>query len=153
MLAQSIITNYTENHRIILLTESITAGGIAQQLARIPGASRVLWGSLVLYQIEAKMQLLQIDASLLCPEKIASQETVIAMAEATASLYKIRSSTSQCFTSLSISGFADGPQAGIVSCALVTEKNIHAVTWHLTGSRQEIQDTAIQQALELLARP
>ncbi|NIZ47486.1 CinA family protein [Entomospira nematocerorum] len=154
MLAKSIITYYKENNRILLLTESITAGGIAQRLAEVPGASEVLWGSLVLYQAAAKSQILQINNALLSPDRIASQETVIAMAQATIHLYhKNQEEKQKNYSSLSISGFADGSQAGVVSCALITENNIHAVTWNLSGTRNEIQQTSIHLALELLALP
>jgi PncC family amidohydrolase len=64
----------------IVAAESCTAGLVADLLARVPGASRVLWGSFVTYTIPAKIRMLNIDADLLKTHGAVSRETALAMA-------------------------------------------------------------------------
>jgi PncC family amidohydrolase len=60
--------------------ESCTAGLVADRLARIPGASRVFWGSFVAYAADAKTRLLGVDPALIRRHGAVSRETALAMA-------------------------------------------------------------------------
>lgn len=67
------------NHRLVL-AESCTAGLIAASLSRIPGASRWLAGSAVVYQLKTKESWLQIDPDLLEDPGAVSREVSERMA-------------------------------------------------------------------------
>jgi PncC family amidohydrolase len=60
--------------------ESCTAGLVADRLARVPGASRVFWGSFVVYMADAKTRLLGVDPGLIRRHGAVSRETALAMA-------------------------------------------------------------------------
>jgi PncC family amidohydrolase len=65
----------------LALAESCTAGLAADLIARIPGASYVLWGSFVSYTVEAKISMLGLDRGLIKKYGAVSRETACAMAE------------------------------------------------------------------------
>jgi PncC family amidohydrolase len=63
----------------LAVAESCTAGLVADRLARIPGASRVFWGSFVTYMTDAKTRLLGVDPGLIRRHGPVSRETALAM--------------------------------------------------------------------------
>ncbi|MDR2257578.1 MAG: nicotinamide-nucleotide amidohydrolase family protein, partial [Treponema sp.] len=65
----------------LVLAESCTAGLASDLIARIPGASRVLWGSFVCYTVEAKISMLGLNRDLIEKYGAVSRETACAMAE------------------------------------------------------------------------
>lgn len=151
-LALKIIKKYQEEKRIILLSESITGGGIAQALISVPNASQVLWASLVVYQAQAKHSILNIDSHLLTPQTIVSKDTVEAMAKAASHLYfkGIQDRKYVRFSSLAISGFADKQNAGLVYCSIETEQGIRTYHWQLKGNRTAIQKKSVNLSLKHL---
>jgi len=64
----------------VATAESASAGGIAARIARVPGASAVLEGGLVVYRDSAKQRLAGIDPSLLAQEGPVSAATTRALA-------------------------------------------------------------------------
>jgi nicotinamide-nucleotide amidase len=66
----------------VATAESATAGSIAARLARVPGASQVLVGGLVVYRDEAKLRLAGLDQDLLDREGAVSAATTHALASA-----------------------------------------------------------------------
>ncbi len=66
----------------IVLAESCTAGLISSCLSQVPGASAVLAGSLVVYQIPAKQRWLNISQEHFRQHDVVSGATSLAMAEA-----------------------------------------------------------------------
>jgi PncC family amidohydrolase len=79
-LAEAVVRRATEQGVRIVAAESCSAGLVADLLARVPGASRVLWGSFVTYTVEAKIRMLDIDADLIARFGAVSRETALAMA-------------------------------------------------------------------------
>lgn len=66
----------------VATAESATAGGIAARIARVPGASRVLVGGLIVYRDEAKQRLAGLDPVELAQQGPVSAATTRALAEA-----------------------------------------------------------------------
>jgi PncC family amidohydrolase len=64
----------------LALAESCTAGLISALLARVSGASAVLWGSFVCYTPEAKISMLGLDEKELLLHGLVSRETACKMA-------------------------------------------------------------------------
>lgn len=88
----------------LVLAESCTGGLIAATLARIPGASVVLAGSAVVYQLQTKTEWLQIEASLLENPGPVSREVAERMA------VQVLKHTPHATVSLSVTGHL-GPDA------------------------------------------
>jgi PncC family amidohydrolase len=133
--------------------ESCTAGLVADRLARIPGASRVFWGSFVTYAADAKERLLGVDPALIRRHGAVSRETALAMASG--ALEK-----SGAHIAVSVTGLA-GPDGdgsgqpvgtvwiGIARRGLPPE----AVACRFAGDRNAVRSAAAGEAIaELLKR-
>jgi nicotinamide-nucleotide amidase len=64
----------------LVLAESCTAGLIAATLARVPGMSRRLAGSFVVYQIDSKVRWLAVRADIIQQYGVVSREVTTSMA-------------------------------------------------------------------------
>ena len=64
----------------LVLAESCTAGLIAATLARVPGMSRRLAGSFVVYQIDSKVRWLAVPADIIQQYGVVSREVATSMA-------------------------------------------------------------------------
>ena len=79
-LAAQIFAELETSNAVVVLAESCTAGLIAATLARVPGMSRRLAGSFVVYQIDSKVAWLGIDPDLIRRHDVVSREVAEAMA-------------------------------------------------------------------------
>jgi nicotinamide-nucleotide amidase len=71
-----------KNGQVLVTAESCTAGLIAATLARVPRMSNVLAGGFVVYQVESKIEWLNISAALIDQQGVVSSEVAQLMAEA-----------------------------------------------------------------------
>ena len=75
-----LVEELAAGHYTLALAESCTAGLVSGLIARVSGASRVLWGSFVCYTPEAKKRLLNIEGAFLEKHGLVSAETAGEMA-------------------------------------------------------------------------
>lgn len=127
--------------------ESVTAGGVAAAIAAIPGASTVLRGGVVAYHVDLKKSMLQVSDEDLA-HGIVSREVARAMA---------RGAAASCGATLGVgtTGVAgptshDGSAVGTVAVAVSWEGREEAVLRHFDGSRADIIDQAVVEALQML---
>lgn len=80
-LAAALVQSLKQREHQLVLAESCTAGMAAATLAGIPGASSVLVGSAVVYQVPTKQHWLGIPAKHFEEFDVVSGETSLAMAE------------------------------------------------------------------------
>jgi nicotinamide-nucleotide amidase len=135
----------------IAFAESCTGGLTANRLSRIPGASEVLWGSLVTYRLEAKHQalnLLDFD-----------EQTCISSECARAMAHEARVKSGAEFAGSSTGylgptvGGSDKPAGTIFICALGPAGKILEKTLKLDASdRERTQWAAASYLLDLLRR-
>jgi PncC family amidohydrolase len=78
--AVRLVEEFTSGHYTLALAESCTAGLVSDLIARVSGASAVLWGSFVCYTPEAKKQMLRIDGDFLEKYGLVSEQTAGEMA-------------------------------------------------------------------------
>jgi PncC family amidohydrolase len=116
-------------------------------IARIPGASRVLWGSFVTYTLEAKIRMLGLNRETLEKYGAVSRETACAMAEG--ALEK-----SGVFLALALTGLAgpggDGsavPVGTVWIAAAVRGEPAEAAVFHFEGGRNQVRNSAALAAL------
>ena len=138
----------TVQQKQIAFAESCTAGLVSDFLARIPGASKVLWGSFVTYTVGAKIKMLGVPEELIARSGAVSKSVVEAMASG--ALEK----SGACWA-FSVSGFA-GPAEkeqdfpvgtvwiGIAGRGGETE----AKMFNFSGSRNEVREAAALTVLE-----
>jgi PncC family amidohydrolase len=133
--------------------ESCTAGLVADLIAQVPGASRFFWGSFVTYTIDAKVNLLGIDAHLIRRYGAVSRETACAMAAGALS-------RSGAGAAVSVTGLAgpdgDGspqPVGTVWIGTALAGSPPEAAVFHFSGTRSEIRADSAREALAcLLAR-
>jgi len=79
-LANQLFDAMETSGDILVLAESCTAGLISATLARVPGMSRRLAGSFVVYQIESKVAWLEVPPETIQQYGMVSQEVAASMA-------------------------------------------------------------------------
>ncbi len=79
--AEALFTALAMTHQTLVLAESCTGGLIAATLAGRPGISAWFAGSLVVYQIESKVQWLGVPQALIDSQNVVSEQVAVSMAE------------------------------------------------------------------------
>ena len=79
-LATQLFLALEQTGDVLVLAESCTAGLIAATLARVPGMSRRLAGSFVVYQIDSKVAWLGVSAEMIQQHDVVSREVAESMA-------------------------------------------------------------------------
>jgi PncC family amidohydrolase len=132
------------------LAESCTAGLAADLIARVPGASNVLWGSFVSYTVDAKVKMLGLEKALVEKHGPVSRETACAMAEG--ALEK-----SGAFMAAAVTGLAgpggDGtavPLGTVWIATAVRGGETRAQVFHYRDSRNGVRNAAAAQVVEAL---
>ena len=131
--------------------ESLTGGGIAERVTRIPGASRYYRGGVVAYVDEAKGAVLGVAPETLRERGAVSRETALEMARGARRLF---GST----WALSATGYAGpdggGPDrpAGTTILALVGPGVESVRELNLPGTRDVVRERSCRSALDMLRR-
>ena len=112
--AQALARVLRKTRAQLVLAESCTGGMVAAALTRVPGISKHLCGSSVVYQSETKQQWLKIRRDLVKREGTES----LAMSQALASA--VLKATSQATVSAAITGEAFGSARGAAACCHTT---------------------------------
>lgn len=159
-LAARILRMCEERKLKIAAAESLTGGLLADAFVRIPGASNVLLGSAVTYDIHAKASVLGVDRGLLEREGAVHPEVARQMAASTARLYAQPQYGGRVI-GLSTTGVAgpgpDGDKpAGLVYIGLSmpgddgdTRRTV-AHELHLAGSREQVRRAVVLSVLDAL---
>ena len=148
--AELIVQTLAERGQTIACAETLTGGGIAQALIRVPGSSRVLGLGVVAYSDQAKVEVLGVDPETIRRYGAVSEETAREMAEGVAVV-------AQADLGLAVTGVA-GPgggspekPVGMVCFALKTPGETITRTCRFGDlGRDAIMDKSIQTALELV---
>jgi PncC family amidohydrolase len=139
----------------VALAESCTAGLAADMLARVPGASRVLWGSFVCYTEAAKIGMLGLNAPRLGQYGLVSRETACDMAMG--ALEKSGASLAAAVTGLA-GPDGDGSLTAVGTVWIATARrvdgaaNAAARKFLFSGSRNEVRRQAAAAVLEELLK-
>jgi len=132
--------------------ESITGGGIADALVRVPGASAVFRGGIVAYDNAVKAALLDVDEALLREHGAVSEPVALAMARGACA----RVGTGLAVATTGIAGptgATEGKPVGLVYIALASRSGEHEVRRvTLPGSRDDVRRRSVVLALNLLWR-
>jgi nicotinamide-nucleotide amidase len=150
-LEDAIVRALTERAMTIATAESVTGGGIADALVRVPGASRVFRGGIVAYDDALKTSLLGVDAALLRARGAVSGE----VAEAMACGARVRLGSDVAIASSGIAGpsgaSADKP-VGLVFLAVADDARVEVRRITFPGSRNDVRRRSVIAALNLLWR-
>ena len=150
-LAQLAVERLGRMGRTLALAESCTGGLIASSLTDVPGASRVLAGSLVAYTNDAKISLLGVPQVLIDQHGPVSAEVAAAMATAAAERFGADHG-------LAVTGFA-GPDGGTpadpvgtVYLGYASASGVWSRRIVIAGDRAQVKVRAVNAALDWLRR-
>ncbi len=132
----------------ISTAESLTGGGVGRAIVRVAGASEVFFEGINAYDERAKTLRLGVQEKTLKEHGAVSADTAYEMA---AGLIR----GGNCDIAVATTGAAgptspqEGVPVGLVYIAVGTREQVNVFRFHLTGTREEITETAINYALFL----
>lgn len=145
-VAQTLV-DFLSLHRLHIATaESFTGGGVGKAIVSVPGASKVFYEAVNTYDSQSKINRLGVNEYTLKSKGAVSSETAYEMA---AGLLK----DGHCDVAVATTGFAgpatDGSPVGLNYIAVGSHDRVRVFEYRLSGSREEITETAINLALFL----
>lgn len=149
MTPAEILTQLAERGHTLGFGESLTGGLLADRFIEVPGASRVIRGSVVAYATDAKRDLLDVPAELLAAQGAVDPQVAQRMAVGARSRFRAT-------YGLSTTGVAgpdpqDGQAVGTVYIGLATPTSQEHTLVALSGSREEIRRGAVEAAVGVFA--
>ncbi|MDR2049662.1 MAG: nicotinamide-nucleotide amidohydrolase family protein [Treponema sp.] len=149
---ENLVAVLTKKSLVLAAAESCTAGLVADRIARVPGASKVFWGSFVCYTPQAKMKMLGVESEILERYGPVSAETAAAMAAGAVE-------KSGADLALSVTGLAgpegDGSNVPVGTVWIGTARKNGPGTagiFHFTGSRNELRSKAALEAVNQILK-
>ena len=148
-LEEQIQNTFIEKRWTLALAESCTGGEIAARLTKIPGASAYFKGSVITYQTETKIDLLEIPQELIQEHSVVSKEIVQAMASEARE--KFNSNIAIATTGNAGPSKGDSSaEGGTVWIAIATAKEVFSEKFLFGKHRERVVQKAVNKALELL---
>ena len=129
----------------VAVAESCTGGLLGATITEVSGSSDYFAGGLLTYSNAMKTSLLDVSPALLEARTAVCEEVAVAMAAGA------RAKTGSTYA-LSVTGYADGEQAGLVYIGLATPQHTHARRLNLFGDRQRVRGLAVINCLDWLRR-
>lgn len=135
----------------VTTAESCTGGLLAGRLINVPGASDVLKEGFITYSNKAKRKYLDVDKNTLKKYTAVSEETAKEMAIGGA----FAADRDVCVAVTGLAGPGGGTEekpVGLVYIAVYVKDSVQVKEYHLNGTREEIRQRAVLEALDLLRR-
>lgn len=132
----------------LALAESLTGGLLADAFVSVPGASKVLRGSIVAYATDIKHELLGVDESLLA--EVGAVDPGVAIEMAVGAANRLGADVGLSATGVAGPDEQDGNPVGTVFIGIVTPNGSDVLPLQLAGSRQEIREQAASAAVDAL---
>lgn len=133
----------------ISVAESCTGGKLAHTFTAIPGASNFFTGGVVTYATESKIDVLQIDKSLIDQYSVVSAPVAEAMALAAQKMFKTDFALSTTGNAGPVKGDSDA-EIGTVFIGLATSNGVISKEFNLGNHREKVINKAVNKALEML---
>lgn len=150
MSAQSAIKHLRKHKATLSVAESITGGGIGNELTSIAGSSEVFLGGIIAYSDDVKIKELGVSKTLI--KKLSAVSEEVAKEMAIGVRKKFKTDFSIATTGVAGPGRAYGQKAGTVWIAISSPNNTVAIQLALSGDRNSIRKATIESAFALLSR-
>lgn len=152
--AKQLIAKLESKGLFVGLAESLTGGALCSELVSVPGASKVVLGSIVAYQTELKSSALGVSAELLSAVGAVDAQVAVQMAEGIRSRLALQLlKNTDDVIGVSTTGVAgpdeqDGKPVGLVFISVVGRKGIQVWEERFSGDRQAIRKQTVDKAIE-----
>ena len=150
-VAQQVSALFKKSGRTLAVAESCTGGQIAQQLTEHPGASQFFMGATVTYATRSKIDLLDVDPSLIEEYSVVSEEVAIAMAVGARHKFHADVAVSTTGNAGPSKGDSD-VEVGTVFIGIATEKESFAVKFMMGNHRERVIQKTVNKSFELLQK-
>ncbi|MDQ0734244.1 CinA family protein [Arthrobacter agilis] len=148
-LASDVVALATRLGLTVATAESLTAGMVAAALAEVPGASSVLQGGIVAYQVSVKQNLLGVDAQLLA--EAGAVDPRVAEAMARGAREALAADIGVATTGVAGPTAHQGKPVGTVFTAISTASGTETFEHHFPGGRDAVRRASCEAVLtELL---
>lgn len=137
VLATDVVGLAAERGLTLATAESLTAGLIAAALADVAGASAVLQGGVVAYQLSVKQAVLGVDAELLETAGAVDPRVAAAMADGARRLFS--ADIGVATTGVAGPGPHEGKPSGTVFTAVSTSGGTRTFPYSFPGDRQVVR--------------
>jgi len=141
----------TEQGKSLAIAESCTGGKISERITSIPGASNYYKGSVVSYATQSKIDILQIDPTVIENYSLVSVEVAEAMAKQVQILFNTDYAISTTGNAGPTKG-DDNAEVGTVCIALATPDNVFSEEYHFGNHRTKVINKAVNKSFELLQK-
>ena len=145
--ATSLLRAAADRGVTLSVAESLTGGQVSSSLVEVPGASRVLVGTVVAYATRIKAQVLGVDAAHLERTGPVDREVALQMARGVRRL--LGADLGLATTGVAGPGPADGHPPGTVHIAVVGPWGEGHRELHLTGDRSQVRRATVIDVCEL----
>lgn len=137
--------------RTLATAESCTGGKIAEKITAIPGASNYFKGSVVSYATQSKIDVLEVDATIIDEYSVVSTQVAEAMAKQAQQIFKSDYAISTTGNAGPTKGDGDA-EVGTVCIALASPQGVFSEEFHLGNHRTKVINKAVNKAFELLQK-
>ena len=154
--AKQLIAKLESKGLFVGLAESLTGGALCSELVSVPGASKVVLGSMVAYQTELKSSALGVSAELLSAVGAVDAQVAVQMAEGIRSRLALQLlKNTDDVIGVSTTGVAgpdeqDGKPVGLVFISVVGRKGVQVWEERFSGDRYAIRKQTVDKAIELI---
>lgn len=145
MTAAGILKSLEGKGWSLAIAESITGGALADAFVRVPGASKVLRGSVVAYATDLKAKILGVDTHLLAERGAVDEQVVAQMAIGAAE--RLGANVAVATTGVAGPDEQDGKAVGTVFVGVCVLGEVTVFSHSLAGDRAEIRAAAVSAAL------
>jgi nicotinamide-nucleotide amidase len=155
-IVEDILAFCHERRVKLAFAESLTGGALCAQVVAVPGASKVLLGSVVAYQTELKHTLLGVSEQLRAEKGAVDQEVAARMALGVQQRFALDLGLQASeVVAVSTTGVAgpdeqDGKPVGLVYLSIAAESlpaGVQTFELHLAGDRDSIREQVVDLAL------
>lgn len=146
--AADVVGLATRRGFTVATAESLTAGMVAAALADVPGASSILQGGIVAYQISVKQKLLNVDAELLARAGAVDARVAAAMADGARAAFS--ADIGVATTGVAGPSPHEGKPVGTVFTAISTASGTTTAEHHFSGGRDAIRAASRDAVLDEL---
>jgi nicotinamide-nucleotide amidase len=147
--ASDVVDLLTRRGLTVATAESLTGGMVASSIADVPGASAVLQGGVVAYQVSVKERVLGVDADLLAGAGAVDPRVAAAMADGVREL--LAADIGVATTGVAGPGVHEGKPAGTVFTALSTVAGTRTFAHRFPGGRGAVRNATLDAVLSELA--
>ncbi len=149
-IAKSVVKRLEKKGLTIAVAESVTAGGLAAEITKIAGSSKIFLGGVIAYSDEIKHSELKISKVDLKKHTAVSEIVAVAMAQQV----RIKFKTDFGVSTTGVAGpkSAYGQKVGTAWIGVASKKESFAVGLNLSGDRDSIRHAIIASALAALER-